>query len=633
MAINPNGSNRDQLLELAVNRRDELINAHVLVGDPRRWRPRWFDGRFLAASDLLSEQNYFLVRQADLGRAGGSGIIDGLGVTIIDNPGDSPDQLTIAPGYGVSDTGELLTLLDPLTLNPADVPEMRRLDAAFGLQVIPNEPGQTRTGLYVLALRPVEWSANPIGAYPTSLTGQRTVEDGTIVEGVAVSLIPYPDQGNDESWERRRARVAREIFVEGRDRGFDSGVLPLAMVALRGNLVEWLDSYMVRRETGAERPAGMDFGFGNRALREAHLLQYQRHLADALNAQQDAPFPAASRFEALPPIGRFPAGAINADRLTQKFFPPGIEVDLSFVPEDEMPALIEESLLLPPIDLTLGLEELTGTGVVVLVPFTRAEFTANRFSLPDWNTQPQRLAPAFTQIKKFATPKDLLISQLFRADAAPAPAPRPSEEEPWRTLLRTALNEPLLWYVRRRHLPIASNVAATPASASAAELADTNRFAALIRDDEFLNERITTLRAASLPETILLTGRLAEARVMKSPALLRSLVVKATTTETGSPTSESVVAALAPATDPQLGAGLRLLADTDEKLSRRLETNIVADTGLLAEVDKLARDVPADQREKLATELHEAVGTRGAVPATLATDLAAIRTRLVRPKP
>ena len=34
------------------------------------------------------------------------------------------------------------------------------------------------------------------------------------------------------------------------------GAPVLAMVALRGNLVEWMDPYMVRRETGAERPAG-----------------------------------------------------------------------------------------------------------------------------------------------------------------------------------------------------------------------------------------------------------------------------------------------------------------------------------------------------------------------------------------
>ena len=262
MALNTLGTNRDQLIDLAIAERERLINHEVLVGDPRRWRPRWFDGRFLAASDLQGEQNYFLVRQADLGRAGGSGVIDGLMVSEVVDAGTGGERLRIEPGQGVTDTGELVVLFDPLNVNPADVPEIQRIDAAFGLQVIPNEPGRTRTGLYILALRPVEWTANPIGAYPTSLTGTRKVEDSTIVEGVAVSLIPFADQGSDESWNRRRARVAREIFVDGRDQGLTSGVLPLAMVALRGNFIEWVDPFLVRRETGAERPAGMDFGFG-----------------------------------------------------------------------------------------------------------------------------------------------------------------------------------------------------------------------------------------------------------------------------------------------------------------------------------------------------------------------------------
>lgn len=630
MPLNPNGSNRDPLTNLDPDAREELINAQVLVGDPRRWRPRWFDGRFLAASDLLAEQNYFLVRQADLGRASGSGVIDGLDVTVIDNPGTSPDQLRISAGCGVTDRGELVALLDPLTFNPADVPEMRRLDAAFGLQVIPNEPGHTRTGLYVVALRPVEWTANRIGAYPTSLTGPRTVEDGTIVEGVAVSLIPYPDTGNEETWERRRARVAREIFVGGRDRGFDSGVLPLAMVALRGNLVEWLDPFMVRRETGAERPAGMDFGFGQRALREAHLLQYEQQLADGLNAHQDAPFTANARFAALPPIGRFPAGTIDANRLTQRFFPPGIEVDLSFLPEDELPALIEESLLLPPIDLTVSFEELNGTGVIVLVPLSRADFIANRSRLPDWNAQP-RLRPAFTNLRAHFTPKDLLVARLGRV-APVAPVLPPAEEEPWRDLLRSALNRPLLWYVRRRHLPIASNAAATPVSATNETVRNPVRLAGLIRDDAVLRDRLTVLRNTNLPEAAALTTRLAESRIAANPSLVRSLVMRASNPETGTPTAESVVAALAPAADPQLGAGLERIAEADATLSRRLEAERVVDTGLLAEVDRLARDVPLERLPELTSELREVIGTRG-TPTTLATDLTTLRRRLVGGSP
>jgi len=619
VALNTLGSNRDQLIDLAIADRERLIGQEVLVGDPRRWRPRWFDGRFLAASDLQSEQNYFLIRQADLARAGGSGVIDGLMVSEVVDPITGLERLRIDAGQGVTDTGELVVLFDALTLSPADVPEMQRLDAAFGLQIVPNEAGRSRTGLYVLALRPVEWTANPIGAYPTSLTGQRKVEDSTIVEGIAVALIPYPDRSTEETWNRRRARVAREIFVEGRDRGLNSGVLPLAMVALRGNLVEWVDPFMVRRETGAERPAGMDFGFGNRALREAHLIQYQRHLADALNAASDQAFLASSFFDVLPPVGQFPASSLDADNLTQRFFPAGIEVELSFIPEDELPALIEESLLVPPIDLTAGLDGLSGTGVIVLVPLSRSEFALNRSSLPNWDPELPRLRPVFTEIKARATPRDLLLSRLFRPVIASTPT-EDEDEVPWRGLLRNGLSQQLLWYVRRRHLPIPSNVAGTPVSGDSIIVSDPRRFTDLITEDATLGDRVTRLRSIGSAEVNGLTLRLTERRFVDSPALLRSIVARAAGPEGTTPTAESAVTALAPTTDPALGMGIARLTAENATLGRTLASDRLVETGTLADIDRLARDVPPDRVPELATELRTAVRAGEDITANL-TDL------------
>ena len=624
MALNTLGSNRDQLIDLAIAERERLINQEVLVGDPRRWRPRWFDGRFLAASDLQAEQNYFLVRQADLGRAGGSGVIDGLMVSEVVDPAAGGERLRIEPGQGITDTGELVVLFDPLTLNPADVPEIQRLDAAFGLQVIPNEPGRTRTGLYIVALRPVEWTANPIGAYPTSLAGTRKVEDSTIVEGVAVSLIPYADQGSDESWNRRRARVAREMFVDGRDQGFTSGVLPLAMVALRGNFVEWVDPFMVRRETGAERPAGMDFGFGARSLREAHLLQYQRHLADAMNANNDQAFLATSYLDALPPVGQFPSATLDADRLTQRFFPPAIEVELSFIPEDELAAVIEESLLVPPIDLTTGLDQLSGTGVVVLVPLSRNQFAENRSVLPNWDAESPRLRPVFSEIKARATPRELLLSRLFSPVAASAP---PAEEEPWRQLLRNGLNQRLLWYVRRRHLPIPANVAGASVSADSSGLADPRRLIGLMSTDAPLAERIGRLKSIDAPELNGLTRRLTERRFVDNPALLRSLVARAAGPEGTAPAAADAVSALAATTDPALGKGLALLAEESGILARTLHSDRVVESGVLPDVDRLARDVPKERLPELVTELRTAMKAGQDINENLAD----LRRRFVRP--
>jgi hypothetical protein len=618
--VNASGSTRDQLLDLAIADRDRLISRDVLVGDPRRWRPRWFDGRFLAASDLQAEQNYFLVRQADLGRAGGSGVVDGLLVSeFADATGG--ERLRIDPGQGVTDTGELVVLFDTLTVNPADIPEMQRLDAAFGLQVIPNEPGQTRTGLYILALRPVEWTANPVGAYPTSLTGTRKIEDSTIVEGVAVSLIPYPQQSAADGSVRRRASLAREIFVEGRDRGLTSGVLPLAVVALRGNLVDWVDPFLVRRETGAERPAGMDFGFGARALREAHLLQYQQHLADAINASGDQPFVATSYFDALPPAGQFPAGTLDATRLTQRYFPPGIDVELSFIPEDELAAVIGESLLVPPIDLTLPADALAGTTVIVLVPLSRERFRENRASLPNWDATLPQLQPVFTGLRSLATPRQLLLSRFFpRIPTPAADAEDEQDEQAWRALLRTALDGRLLWYVRRRHLPIPTNIAGTAVAADHPSIADPRALTTLISTDASLGERIQRLRTINTPEVATLTSRLAERRFIDNPELLRSIVARAAGSEGSTPSPAVAVAALATTTDPSLGQGLALLGAESGALTRTLKSDRIVESGALPDIDRLARDVPSERLPELATELRSAVKTGENIQTNL-TDL------------
>ena len=620
MPVTTSGSNRE-FIDIEIDKREDLIRRDVLIGDPRRWRPRWFDGRFLAAADLQAEQNYFLVRQADLARAGGSGIIDGLMVSESVEAGSGLARLRIEAGQGVTDTGELVVLLDSIDVDPADIPEMQRLDAAFGLQIVPNEAGRTRTGLYVLALRAVEWTANPIGAYPTSLTGTRTSEDSTIVEGIAVSLIPYPDDTVEGTRWRRRAKAARDIFVDGRDHGVASGVLPLAMVAMRGNSVDWVDPFLVRRETGAERPAGMDFGFGARALRESHLLQYQRHLVDVLNEQGDRPFSASSYFDAIPPIGQFPANAIDPATLTQRFFPAGVEVELSFIPEDELPALIEESLLMPPLDLTAGLETLDGVGVIVLVPLTRADFVRRRSSLPNWDAELPRLRLPVRDLRARATPRELLLANVFFPTRPAAPPP----EEPWRDLLNVAARGGLLWYVRRRHLPIPSNVAGSAVSADSPAVRDAVGFSRVLVENPEIASGIKRLRSINAPEVAALTRRLAEPRFVNNPALMRTLVARAAGPKGSTPSVSDAVAALAPAADPQLGEGLGRLEVPKGKGKKNLVLETLMAAGALGDLDRLTREVPKNQLKKFNTELRKAVKTGDDIPAILAD----LRTRFV----
>src|SRR5262245_12212231 len=344
---------------------DRLQKSGALIVDERRRRPLYFDGRFLAARDLTREQVYFLTRQADLGRAGGAGVVHGLMVL----PGATATSIVITPGHGLTPAGESVVLPPAappetsLSFNLADIAEIQRLDAAFGLLPIPRESPRNRSGLFIVALRPVEFTANPIASYPTSITGPRTVEDGDIIEGVVVTLIAYPDEGARNELDQRRARVAREIFVEKSRRGSPASALPLAMIALNRGVVQWIDPYLVRREVGAEQSDVLGLGLSPRALREAHVLQYETHLNDVIRqrAQRGLRFAASEHFFALPPAGRMPAAAIDPVDFTQLFFPPEIDVDLSIIPEDEVAALLEDSFDLQPIDLTLKGDEQEST--------------------------------------------------------------------------------------------------------------------------------------------------------------------------------------------------------------------------------------------------------------------------------
>ena len=123
-------------------------------------------------------------------------------------------------------------------------------------------------------------------------------------------------------------------------RALSSNVLLVAMLALQNNLVAWIDVAMVRRELGADRADLPGLGHAPRALRLAHLMQHQVHLADVLNANGGKSFAAREHFSALPSAGPLLGNHRQRD-FTQRYFPPEVAVDFSIIPEDELPALVE----------------------------------------------------------------------------------------------------------------------------------------------------------------------------------------------------------------------------------------------------------------------------------------------------
>ena len=488
-----------------------LRSAGVLVEDPRRERPRYFDGRFLAARDLIRDQQYFLTREADLGQAAGSGVAVGLFV----RQGVEAQSVAISPGHGVTPAGELVLLPRTLVVSLANIPAAEQLSARFGLSRRPQPPMRSRTGLFVLGLRPVEFTANPIGAYPTSITGQRTVEDGDVVEATAIVLVPWNDDGGTDALEARRGRAAHAIFVEGVERGVAASVLPLAMIALQNNTVVWIDEPLVRRELGADRSDLPGLGFSPRALRLAHFLQHQGHLADVVRTAGTRAFPAASRFSSVPSAGRLPPGAINPADFTQSYFPAEVDADFSIVPEDELPALVEDALALPPIDLTLPSEALDSTAVAILAPVPRNEWRAVVARL---TTRVRPLRPAAPNLVAQRKPLEMLLRLRPLVPILPLPDPGDPSDAEWQRLARL----PNLWFVRRRQIAYRDELAGASV-----------RFAAL--DDTRITERVRDrLTSLGLTESLdrVLTGASPAAsaevtRLLASPRFADSPVLTA----------------------------------------------------------------------------------------------------------
>lgn len=578
----------------------KLRSAGVLVEDSRRERPRYFDGRFLAARDLIRDQQYFLTREADLGRGAGSGVTTGLHV----RQGATPHELRVSAGQGITPTGELVLLPEQLTLNLADVPFAEQLSASFGLSRIPAPPLRSRTGLFLLALRPVEFTANPVGAYPTSLSGPRKVEDGDIIEGTAVVLVPWNDDGASGTLEARRSLAARTIFTQAGARLASASVLPVAMLALQANAIVWLDEAMVRRELGADRGDMPGLGFSPRGLRLAHLMQYQNHLADVYAQLNKRSFPAASQFQALPPAGPLPAGVIDTSDFTQRFFPAEVDVDFSIIPEDELPALVEESLALPPIDFLASEAALDKTAVVILAPVPRDQYRAVMAKL---ESRTRVLKPAALNL--VAQQKPLEILQRLRIpQAVPAPDVSNPSDAQWVALAK----QTNLWFVRRRNLAYRDDLAGSPVAIAgrndaALDSAVRSRVVSLGLEAS-LNKLLaaSTSKAAASAISLLSQPRIAASPVLTA-ATIGALSAKAQEAD-GALDHASVLAVSSDLTSGT-GAGLTRLEESTTAGATKSALLNLASNDAWRKLDSMAVTASSVQLDQLAARIAPAATT------------------------
>nr|PZN26065.1 MAG: hypothetical protein DIU78_08730 [Pseudomonadota bacterium] len=335
--------------------------------DTGQARPRYFDGRFLAARDLERDQTYIAARQAEQLRAAGPGVIHGLEVTPIDHA-----TIRVRAGAALTATGRAVVVREDATLSFGDAATTERLNRELGLSSTPRELARRNTGVFVLLARPVEYTANPIGFYPASIEERRRPEDGEIVEAVAFTLVPYRDAAVNVEPARQRAALAHRLFVQRADAGLSLEAVPLAMLQLERGFVRWVDPWLVRREIGEAYDGMGTQRRPPRALVEAQLHQYRDHLAE-IRSRHPEPFAASDELVALPPAGPYPFAALDLATQSDRFFPPTLPTALHVVPTDELRAALDEALAPPPIDLRASPSSLRATPVAVLLCLPRAD--------------------------------------------------------------------------------------------------------------------------------------------------------------------------------------------------------------------------------------------------------------------
>lgn len=569
-----------------------LREANLLVEESHRVRPRWFDGKFLAARDLTREQAYFLARQAGFARGLGAGVVEGLDVSA----GSVGTDLRVASGFGYTSAGELVALTGDVRVSLAQLFTLQTLAQQLGTVRRPAPPLRNRTGVFVLGLRPLEFAANPVAAYPTSLDAQRVVEAGDIVEASALTLHYLRDAPADRM-QALRGDLAREVFVQQAGPALPAEVLPIAVLALAGDQVLWIDVHLARRSAGQAHADVLGFGFAPRLLREAHLAQYRSQLADVMARPLGARPSAAAWFAALPPAGPMPAAAIDSRDFSQSWLPPGVTAELTLVPEDEIPVLVEESLTLPPLDLSLTAAEQASTSVAILVPVPREALAARVQALQQraGGAIVRPLVAPATKLVARRTPSDMLkllqTARLVRTGVVPLPLVDPADAA-WAALLSTT---DVLWYARRR------SVALRP---------ELEGVAVALRDDgplpdAIVNTRFEALGAADRVGTLLdRSDSLARAEVVKllsaekfaSPLLAQTALAQLEArVSAGKTLDQTAVAEVAAALNaPGVADGLATL--------EAARPDLVADAGTVA---KLAA---SDQLVEVGRTLSRATG-------------------------
>ncbi len=155
----------------------------------------FFNGRLLTAEDLGTEQAYGYGQRGYLGRALGSGVVEGLTVTV---PDVSPPQLQVSQGMALSPIGQPLVLGANITLDLVRTTQTTNETGGFHTCSISASSGVLGgTGIYVLVMGPATGTKDKVAvvgepcAKAASACGKKYLLDGVYFNLVQMDISPF----------------------------------------------------------------------------------------------------------------------------------------------------------------------------------------------------------------------------------------------------------------------------------------------------------------------------------------------------------------------------------------------------------------------------------------------------------
>lgn len=383
-----------------------------------------FTGRTLTATALQSEQAYRAGRLAILGQCVTQGVVKGLELAMNLNA-SSPTYLNIqvAPGYGISATGEDVALQRTLQTT---LSQLQVIDPQSGsvIDTFPNYSKNASNTAYagVLLLQPVTVQASgaqlDTGPAPFIVSGnlnascdqdpdEYAFQDWQIVDGVRLVMVAWPftpaslalpSTSPASTWRNRLAyTVFNAEMTLGRDARLPWDLLgvPVALIGFDNTWTpQFVDCSAVARTGGLLRTLYMSPAQPTNpialspiqpAVAQARVLQLTEQLG-ALPSLTNF----LQAFALLPPCGVLPVSVIDFVNQVVLWFPPSWIPTVTPVYQEELESALLEGMTAQPLDVTQP------ESVEVLVP------------LPDKLYDPdilmkETVAPAFQDAVNSAT--------------------------------------------------------------------------------------------------------------------------------------------------------------------------------------------------------------------------------------